>query len=59
MVEHWVNTGKLIYNMIDNTIGFENALMILGAAVLYVNRANVIKSFRFIIGAVNFSNSSC
>lgn len=47
-----VNTGKLIYNMIDNTIGFENALMILGAAVLYVNRAMLLNPLGLVIGAV-------
>lgn len=46
------NTGKLIYNMIDNTIEFENALMILGAAVLYVNRAMLLNPLGLFVGAV-------
>lgn len=46
------NVGGLIYDVIDNTIGFENALMILGAAVLYVNRAMLLNPIGLITGAI-------
>jgi len=46
------NNGKLIYNVIDNTIGFENALMLLGAAILYVNRAMLLNPIGLVAAAI-------
>lgn len=46
------NTGRLIYNVIDNTIGFENALMLLGAAILYVNRAMLLNPVGLVTAAI-------
>lgn len=46
------NNGKLIYNVIDNTIGFENALMLLGAAILYVNRAMLLNPIGLFVAGV-------
>ena len=46
------NTGRLIYNVIDNTIGFENAMMLLGAAVLYVNRAMLLNPIGLVTTAI-------
>ena len=45
------NVGGLIYDVIDNTIGFENAMMLLGAAVLYVNRAMLLNPMGLFVGA--------
>jgi len=46
------NTGRLIYNVIDNTIGFENTLMLLGAAILYVNRAMLLNPIGLVTAAI-------
>jgi hypothetical protein len=47
-----MNTGKLLYNVIDNTIGFKNAMMLLGAAILYVNRAMYLNPLGALIGSI-------
>ena len=44
--------GKLLFNLIDNTVGFENALMIAGAAMLYLNRAMYMNPIGLIVGAI-------
>lgn len=44
--------GKLLYNLIDGTVGFENALMIAGAAMLYLNRAMYMNPIGLIIGGI-------
>ncbi len=44
--------GKLLFNVIDGTIGFENALMLAGAAMLYLNRAMYMNPIGLIIGAI-------
>lgn len=46
------NTGKLIYNMIDYTVGFNNILMLLGATILWVNRAMFLNPLGILIGSV-------
>jgi hypothetical protein len=46
------NAGKLIYSVIDNTVGFENAMMLLGAAILYVNRAMYLNPLGALIGTI-------
>jgi len=46
------NFGKLIYSLIDNTIGLENALMLAGAGMLYLNRAMFMNPVGLIVGAL-------
>jgi ribosomal protein S13 len=46
------NAGELLYNVIDNTIGFKNAMMLLGAAILYVNRAMYLNPLGALIGSI-------
>lgn len=46
------NFGKLIYSLIDNTIGLENALMIAGAGMLYLNRAMYMNPIGAIVGLI-------
>lgn len=44
--------GKLLYNLIDGTVGFENALIIAGAAMLYLNRAMYMNPIGLIIAGI-------
>jgi phage-related protein len=44
--------GKLLYDLIDNTIGIENAFMLAGAAMLYLNRAMYMNPIGLIVGAI-------
>ena len=44
--------GKLLFNLIDDTVGFENALMIAGTAMLYLNRAMYMNPAGLIVGAI-------
>ncbi|RZV13643.1 hypothetical protein D3M61_07110 [Aliarcobacter butzleri] len=45
------NTTGLVYNMIDNTVGFNNVLMLLGATILWVNRAMFLNPLGILIGS--------
>jgi len=44
--------GELILKLIDNTIGFKNALMLAGAAFLYLNRAALLNPFTLILSVI-------
>ncbi|WP_026803637.1 hypothetical protein [Aliarcobacter lanthieri] len=46
------NVGGLIYDAIDNTIGFNNVLLLLGARLLYVNRAMLLNPFGLFVAGV-------
>ena len=46
------NVGKAIYYGIDYFIGFENALMLAGAAMLYLNRAMLLNPIGLIAAAI-------
>lgn len=46
------NTGKLIYDVIDYTLGFDNVLMGLGLAILYVNRAMYLNPMALFVASV-------
>ncbi|WP_373073897.1 phage tail tape measure protein [Sulfurimonas sp.] len=44
--------GKMLYNLIDGTVGIENALMLAGAAMLYLNRAMYLNPIGLIIAGI-------
>ncbi|PUE66757.1 phage tail tape measure protein [Arcobacter lacus] len=47
-----INIGGLIYDVIDNTVGFNNVLLILGARLLYVNRAMFLNPLGLFVAGV-------
>lgn len=46
------NNGKLIYDAIDYTLGFDNVLMGLGLAILYVNRAIYLNPMAALVAGI-------
>jgi len=44
--------GRLLYDMIDNTLGIKNALMLAGGAMLYLNRAMLANPITWIIAGI-------
>ena len=46
------NNGKLIYDAIDYTLGFDNVLMGLGLAILYVNRAMYLNPMALLVAGI-------
>lgn len=44
--------GKMIFNLIDGTVGLENAFMIAGAAMLWLNRAMLMNPVGLIIAGI-------
>lgn len=51
IIEAVMNTGKAFYNIIDETIGFENAIMLAGGAVLWFNRALLRNPIGLVVAA--------
>ena len=47
-----VRFGKMLYNLIDGTVGFENALMLAGAGMLYLNRAMLMNPVGLIVAGI-------
>lgn len=52
VIEAVINTGKVIYNIIDETIGFKNALIIAGGAVMWFNKALLMNPLGLIVAGI-------
>lgn len=44
--------GMMLFNLIDNTVGFENALMIAGTAMLWLNKAMLMNPVGLIVAGI-------